>query len=403
MPDPIVFPFEANYLEPITETITFATDILTGMDGTEQRRRLRWHPTGKLEFSLLLTGRKAQRFLALVHGYQGSEWVVPMWHLADKLSVAATSGSSSYAVVEEELAGYIEAAGASQPFALLWKDDETYELTKVDTIQTPYDNVIDLTEALAATWPIGTVSMSAKIGRLDPEMSLSWESRDTLSARIKFSFDAYGPSQYTFPSAGFGLLNPQMNRRGPVEDAFTRRLALLDAITGQRAVDVMDSSPSVARAHVYTATPHIEGLVLRNFLLYQMGRGFGIFIPSWQNELTLAAPAASGATSITIERVGYAEQMFAPNSARRHLRLFSPFGNIDVGVVDAVASGDTETLTLDSGLWTAVDPATWAICFRRWCRLDDDSTSIEWSARDFAEAVLRIREIPNEAATPVAP
>lgn len=401
----MVIPYEANALETIVETIVFATDILTAMDGAEQRRKLRWHPTGKIEFSVLVSGEKAAKLMGMIHANQGRTWIVPLWHLAERLTVAATAGATEFTTFDDSIAGFWDLAAWHQPFAMLWKDDATYEICHVTELQDYFDNLIQLDDPLAATWPVGTWSIPCRVGRLDPEVAVNWESRETLSARLKFSFDQWGPTaQYeTWQIGAYGLYD-QPNRRGAVEDLFTRRLVFLDSVAGQRTVDVLDVSPGMARSFVYSTAPRLNAQLLRFGILQNGGRAFGFFVPTWDQDLILASPVTAGSDAVVVKNTGYGTLQFPQNAARRHIRITDgAFSNYeDVHVVSVTTAGDTETLNLLSPCFLN-HPVTDRVSFLRYVRFDDDATSIEWSGRDFAEAVIRIREIPLESWDPAAP
>ena len=68
-------------------------------------------------------------------------------------------------------------------------------------------------------------------------------------------------------------------------------------------------------------------------------------------------------------------------------------------VVAASETGDgvTETLTIDPPAARAYDVNETIVSFLRLSRLEDEHIEIVWHGVDVASAVIRVREIPNEA------
>lgn len=190
------------------------------------------------------------------------------------------------------------------------------------------------------------------------------------------------------------------DRAGSVEESLRRKLALLDGGTGAREADAQSGAPAPARPFLWTCLSRAAVAGLRAFLDARKGRCVPFWVPTYQQDLTLAADLGSGASSATIRWVGYALHLFPPGGARRHLALYEPGAALVYRRVTAATdpgTGLTESLALDSPAPRLFPAATTVVSFLRLCRLDDDDVRIEWSGRGFAQAELRIRDLPAEA------
>jgi len=181
-----------------------------------------------------------------------------------------------------------------------------------------------------------------------------------------------------------------------------QRRRTLDAGTGIRAVVPQDDLPYSSRQFPWVTTDRAEAAALRRFIVARAGRRTAFWVPSWRQDLELAAPAGGADSSIDIVRVGYSVHLWPGSGARRHLALCSHTSQFILRrVVSATDNGDgSETLELlgpngEGSLGTAVGP-TWLVMFLRLCRLDSDDVLIKWDGI-VGSAVLTMRELPLEA------
>lgn len=195
---------------------------------------------------------------------------------------------------------------------------------------------------------------------------------------------------------GFDVFPFHPNRTGPAAEQFQRRVEVLDPVTGDIAVDQQSAAPAPAIPVIVTCFGWEEVAALRDFLDARKGRAVPFWLPSYHEDLALAAECTAGSASALISRVGYAE-MFAPTRSRRHLVLWEPHLPFEAyQVTTAVDLGLTESLTLAPVASRTYPAATTLISFLKFCRLDSDLTQIRWPSARVAEATLTVREIPTE-------
>lgn len=190
------------------------------------------------------------------------------------------------------------------------------------------------------------------------------------------------------------------DRAGTVDESLRRKFALLDGGTGAREADAQSDAPAGARPFLWTCLSRAEVADLRAFLSARKGRCVPFWVPTYQQDLTLAADLASGASSATIRWVGYTAHMFPSGGGRRHVALYDPGASVAYRKVTAATdpgTGLTESLALDSPAPRLFPAATTIVSFLRLCRLDEDEVRIQWTSRGFAQAELRLRDLPAEA------
>ena len=199
---------------------------------------------------------------------------------------------------------------------------------------------------------------------------------------------------------GFDILETEPNRLGPLEDNVERDFVLLDSRTGKRWADELTAAPAMMRPFVWTAFSRAQAQEMREFLDARKGRAIPFWLPSWQQDLGLRTDAIQAQTILELEWVRYTQLMFPDSAARRHLRVFGlgeapSYHYID----DAEDPGDwiEESITITPGAPRDLPAATTTLSFLRLCRLEDDEVEVAWESRAVAHAILRVREIPNEA------
>ena len=190
------------------------------------------------------------------------------------------------------------------------------------------------------------------------------------------------------------------NRQGTLAETLRRKFRLLDPSTGKRVSDSQGKAPAPARPFLWTCLSRPEITAMLAFLDARKGRCVPFWLPSYQQDLTLAADAASGAISLTVRWINYTVQMFPQGGGRRHLALYDPNSSPVYRKVTAATDPGgrvTESLGLDATLPRAFPAATTVVSFLKLCRLEEDRNRTNWLSRNVAEAEIMVRELPQEA------
>ncbi|OQA34468.1 MAG: hypothetical protein BWY56_01894 [Acidobacteria bacterium ADurb.Bin340] len=168
-----VFSPEIDWSDGFTETIEFKTDVLSATSGQEQRVQLRTKPRYGAAFRVVtLEPRDSAAMDALLFGWQGRMFGVPWWPDASMLTAQATPGATSLQVDTTGRASF-EAGG----LVMLWADQHAWEALGVLTVAS---GSVALSSQVAGTWPVGTIVVPMKLGRMaevvDVDDPVNWAS-----------------------------------------------------------------------------------------------------------------------------------------------------------------------------------------------------------------------------------
>ncbi len=189
------------------------------------------------------------------------------------------------------------------------------------------------------------------------------------------------------------------NRRGLVGDDIRREFELLDTGTGTRSSDARGIAPTPVRPFQWTCFSRSAVTALRAFVHARRGRAVPFWVPTYQQDLTLATDLVSGGSTATMRWVGYAQHLFA-NTGRRHLAFIQPGGTMLLRKVTATtdpATFVTEDLALDSPVSPTQPAASTIVSFLRLCRLESDEVVLDWRSRGIVEVTLQIHDLGVEA------
>jgi hypothetical protein len=184
------------------------------------------------------------------------------------------------------------------------------------------------------------------------------------------------------------------------KDSFRRSLQKLDPGPGKETViDRSGVTTLEMDALAYLFEQRSEVLAFRAFLASCKGRLVGFWLPTWQADFRLYAPAAAGASVLEIKACGYSRFSFW-NLARRDIAIMMLDGSAKYfhRIVDATWDGGPfESLTLETPLDGNVVDASVLISFLTFARLaTDDAGECVWQTTEVASGVLSFVSLPRE-------
>lgn len=393
MPDLPVFPVPWSDDADLFESYGYATDITTHETLTEQRRGLRRSPRESLEVPVAaIDPAEAQRLENFAHLHQGEPAAIPLWQYPMRTTADRLPGATD--VPADTTFVPLRAAG----LAVLYRSPGDLELVEIDSVDV---DGITLADPIVGTWPAGSLLFPARTGRLQDVVALSRRGRAAATTVVQFTMDSLEqgtPEPPTLPQyGGIDVLELQPDRGQPTSDQIARKVYLHGGVTGARFADSPVSAPSFGRSFTWFCTTRAAVAELRGFIDGRRGRRLPFWAASWQDDLTLAADATAGVTTLSVADTGYLE-VFAAGTSRRRLALRAADGSWSYRkVTDADdAGGGLLTLTLDSGIASDLPAGRALISFLRLCRLDVDEVRIGWASIRLARAEFQIRELPRE-------
>lgn len=355
----------------VSERLEWLTSVLGSPSGAEQRFALRLTP--RRSFEALFTAAGAERtLLDLAVGKTGAgDWWLPLWHDVGRLTADAASGAGSLLL---DTTNREFAAGG---FAMLHGGAFSSEVVEIASVAS---GSLTLAGATAAAWPAGTRVFPAVRAALAEQPRFTKKGGRAFEGVIRFEVSGANPWTAATLSAdylGYPVLADRPDEAEDITHAYSRLVAELDGQTGLKARVDTAGLGFTAQQYRWFLHDRAQHAAFRSLLYALQGRLVPVWLPTFTDDLTLAAPASSGATTIEVALCGYA-RFGGPRVGRRDIRIELDNGVVMHRRVSAAAEGaTTETLTLASGISQDISPETVRrISFMSLSRLDQDAVEI---------------------------
>lgn len=386
----VPFPFAPNWATAVKDVVEYKTQILPGLNGSEQRYRLRQIPRRKLSFDLAAIDSEVQTFDSLLWALQGGLFGVPWWPDGVLFSGSLAAGATAIAIDTTDrlfpLAGHV----------MVWSSSTLCEVQTVGSVSSGLVSCSPLSNSY-----VNPIVLPVFLGRIESSQDVERIVRRASRASVKFACEVQPSAARPSPPAasttayGFEVLDAVPNWTSPTQSV-RRLLDVTDKGYGPILVVDRGGLSFQGQDFRWVLANRDEAAAFRNFLDRRQGRAAPFWVPTWREDLTLAQDAASGSAGIVVRDVGYASRMF-PDAARRYIAIRTPAGGwIYRKVLSASAASGVETLGLDASNGVAL-PAGTVVSFLVLCRLDDDAAEIAWETSTVGQATLRLTEIPREA------
>jgi hypothetical protein len=356
----------------ISETLVWLTDIGEAVDGSQARTPLRGDPRRRWEAAYIAYGTDRQLAESLLYGAAARNYVVPVWWDGDVLAVQLSAGAPSIPLVT---AGRDYAVGAQ---VLLWGSPTDYELVEVASVAA---NAITLANPTVNIWPAGTRVWPCRNAALTDTPRLTRKNDRLIEAQIRFEarepcdWPAIAPATMY---AGYPVLEQHPNEADDLTAQYARKLVTLDNQIALPDVDDFSGFAWPTQSHAWTLSGRDAQSAHRSLLYWLQGQAQALWVPSWQDDVTLTGPVAGNATTLNVAWAGIARYLTLM-PGRRHLRIELDDGSVFYRAVTAAAEvGQTsENLAIDSALGVAIDPqSVRAISWMALCTLAGDSVEI---------------------------
>jgi hypothetical protein len=365
--------FAPTWANGIRERLTWATDILRSESMAEQRRALRTAPRRTFDLDFIVTGRARQRLELALGGIGARAWLAPIWYDIQFLAVDLHAGEL---YIPCRTLGHAFRAGSTAVLVI----GDTSDAVRISAVS---PTSITIVNELTRDWPAGTRLYPGMSVRLSGEPMLTRQSDNTYTLSASFTdtepidLEAIPPPD-TY--RGRPILTQRPNEAESLTRQFVRLLATLDSglSASAQVTDVSKRAlPMLAWRWIGNGR---EAHNQYNALLYWLaGRFRALWVPSWGDDLTLAAPIAPADTSINIHACGYSLYAF-DRPGRRDIRIELTDGAVYYRcIVAAVEIPDGgERLTLDSAFGRAIALSdivriSWLVLSRS----DNDAIEIE--------------------------
>lgn len=378
----------------ITETLAWLTDVGESVNGSQARIPLRGDPRRSWEAPYIAYGTDRQLAESLLYGAAARNYMVPVWWDGDVLTAQLAAGAPSIPLAT---AGRDYAVGAQ---VLLWGSATNYELVEVASIAA---NAVTLANPTVNIWPAGTRVWPCRQAALTDTPQLTRKNDRLIESTIRF--EAREPCDWTAIAptttyAGYPVLEQRIEESNDPTAAYARKLVTLDNQIALPDVDDFSGLAWPTQSHAWLLQGRDAQAAHRSLLYWLQGQAQPLWIPSWQDDVTLTGSVASNATTLGIAWAGIARYM-ALTPGRRHLRIELTDGTVFYRTVTAATEvgQQSETLAIDSSLGVAIDPSSVrAISWMMLATLAGDSVEIQHltDGDGIAQCVVSFAGVPKE-------
>ena len=380
-------------LDGVTETLSWLTDVLTSWTGLEQRIQVRQEPRRTIKLMIRPTSSaQAQRLENQVQAWRARSWSLPLFHEAERLTVAPAAGDATVAVDTTRMT-----LAAGDMVCIWWSETATQTLP----VESLTDASITVTKPLSP--PSGHVGLVYAIpvhlarfaSAPTKERAPAVEDKYTLEFRLLEDRDLDdGLSLPQYLDLDVFVYPSRFLQSSTQPVTFTRVISELDYSTGK----AWFSSPSDFTAQQVqvdiVAVDRAAAFTARQFVARRYGRRVPFWYPNYDASMIPAQTIGASDQVILVEDRAFA--MLSGHPTRTHLFIETTGGAQyfrQVTSIERGASG-TEVLTISDAVGVELAPAqVRTMCFLNLVRLDQDDTELTWSTAPALKTSLMIQEV----------
>lgn len=390
--DRFIWPFRSMLGRPFNVRREYRTEIFTSRSGREQRRALRQTPRKRIAFDVSLIGDDWRNFRRSM--------------VRDLRRKLISYEAPRFATLAAEMAGGDEcevtaaAAWLRAGQAIMLIDDARMAHR---TIRSVVGTTVTFTGSGLDTWPAGTKLHAALDGRLAADVATAVRYRHVTDVQVSFEATPgseleplQGTAAATFNDREVLLSRP--NVWMPVEVLHEQLREAVDYGHGTIATFHPVTFTAQVRQGAYYALGLEAADALQAFFDRMKGQRGEFYMPSFEDDLPLAAIAGSGTTSLTVTGTDVAE-IFAGSTVYEAIAVFLTDGTVLYNrVTDIEESAGNSLLTVATAWGQDIAPAgVTRISWMPVWRLASDIMEIEWDFDTLARTSLAMRMLEDLA------
>lgn len=395
----IAWAFAPDWGDGVTETLTWATDILQSESGMEQRRAIRLAPRREFEAPMLVEGRERQLLDLALFGWGARVWALPIWPDVQLLPAVVTAGATNIACAT--------AGRDFRPGGLALLRGESAFAVEVAEVLGVTPTGLTLKRGPQQTWPAGSRLYPARPAQLaeQPSSARLTDRAERLDVRFLVVEACDWPA--AMPATlyrGWPVLEERPDESEDLTRAYQRLLLELDSGSALPLTTDTAGRAFPVLQHRWLLDGRAQQAAFRSLLYALNGRQAALWLPTHADDLSLAAIVSDVATTLDVEAIGYT-RFASAKAGRRDIRIELVDGSVLHRRITGSTelSADVERLAIDSPLGRTVNPdevlrISWLVL----CRLDSDSVTIkhETDADGVARSQAVFRGVRDEEFTP---
>ena len=340
-----------NWREPIGERLTYATEVLSSENDSEQRRSLRLRPRRSFEMTFTRSRELRSRLDSFFTAHGKHDFQLPMWH--EQFILSDTLGSTLVFPL-----GTLETREfrAGMYALVIAKDPVIFDVLKISAHDLETDT-ITLTGTALYTWGAGDRIVPLRLARVLDSVELANPTDGVGETRVRFQISDSEPRWFD-PS--WVACSPRfwfnINRASDVTHTLSRPTAYVtDAGVGPVDVYDNDQRERIAIATSLTLMGRHEVFGFRQFIDMARGRAVRFWSPSQMQDLV---PVAFGSDTIDIRSAGLADYFRVSQSHRGKLEITyrdsARLSYFDIEEVEVLSDPHFERVTLSGPLGSVV-------------------------------------------------
>ncbi|WP_422451831.1 hypothetical protein [Endozoicomonas sp. ALC066] len=389
----VVFSLPPDTSKKYSENLSWATNILTSYNGTEQRIALKNSPATSISMTVSAVGDNARRFSSLIWGWGYRSFALPLWHYSGTLELEALKGSIDL------LTDVTERPYKAGTLVIVFNDPDNFEAVQIQEVT---ENGLKLSRRLERTWDAGSVVAPCRTGQLPSQIKSNWETAELVRSDLSFSLtenEDLDSFKAVDTYEGYPILNVMPNFKNGKTETFISNFDEVTTRTSEPDRVLRPGQGTITWSFKWwlKSLPTINEF--KSWLYRSRGAQKLFWVPTWKFDLRLVKDIAAGENSITVRYLGY-QSLYQENIGRRHFRMILKDGttiNMEIKSASISVDGLSETLSV-GGAFTRLIKTTdvMMICFMGLHRFDSDSISLEWKSHELVESETKLRLITHE-------
>lgn len=395
-----LWPFEPNWRRPYRVGYEFKTSVIASHSGREQRRARRQTPRKTLEFTTTLKNRNELRqFQRLMTTWQHRSWVFP--ELTRRLRASVGMPTNGTVMGFDAIPPWLVTG-----MAVVLRYQGVSELRTVEAIA---GTEVTFANSTATVWPAGTALHPGLAGFLDAQLQAPRLTNTVAEVQVRFSGDPGAEPPVDPPAAAVTLNGREVFLKRPnwaeqVGASAEHPVDLVDFEVGRIARYSPIDFPTFTHQATYVGLSSAQGEELLATYLRQKGQQGEFYMPTWEQDMTVAQGVSQNTTSIRMQGTALFDA-YADDTVYRAIALLLTDGSVLVrAVTDLTVVSDQfgeDTLFSISEPWAfgfAPEQVVVACWMPVW-RFASDGLTMEWLSNTVAQAKLSMRtleDLPEE-------